>query len=86
MISLIVPFVFFFILVLFYPLACFVLSLSVWLIKRQEKKRNIKEAIVGQVIDGKIDELKQLLFIISIFLIFFFVTPFAVFYIIGLFS
>jgi len=76
--------VFFFILVLFYPAASLVLSVSAWVLKRRTEKRNIKDKKIGEIIDKKTDRLKELVFIISVFLIFFFAAPLAVFYIINI--
>lgn len=83
MISLIVPILFFGILVLLYPAASLVLSISAWLLKQWEDKRNIKDETVERRIDKKRDELKDLMFIILVFLTFFFISPLALFYLIG---
>ncbi|RZB36601.1 MAG: hypothetical protein SRB2_02097 [Desulfobacteraceae bacterium Eth-SRB2] len=83
MISSIIFIVFFFILVLFYPAVSLVLSVSAWVLKRRAGGKNITDKKLGEIIDKKIDKLKDLVFIISVFFIFFFVAPFAVFYIIN---
>jgi len=80
MISLIVPILFFFILVLLYPAVSLVLSISAWLLKQWEGKRNIKDETVEKRIDKKRDDLKDLMFIILVFLTFFFISPLALFY------
>ena len=84
MISSIIFIVFFFILVLCYPAASLVLSVSAWVLKRQKEKRNIKDKKIGEIIDKKTDKLKELVFIVSVFFIFFFVAPLAAFYIINI--
>ena len=76
--------VFFFILVLFYPAASLVLSVSAWVLKRRKGKRNIMDKKIGEIIDKKTDKLKELVFMVSVFYIFFFVAPFAAFYIINI--
>jgi hypothetical protein len=83
MISPILFIIFFFILVLFYPAVSLVLSVSAWVLKRRAGEKNIMDKKLGEIIDKKTDKLKDLVFIISVFFIFFFVAPFAVFYIIN---
>lgn len=74
MISLIILTYFFFILVLFYPAVSLVLCVSAWLLKQWSgDKKNV------EIIDKKTDSLKELVFIISVFFIFFIVAPFVVF-------
>ena len=84
MISPILFIVFFFILVLFYPAASLVLSVSAWRMKRRKEKRNITDKKNGEIIDKKTDHLKELVFKISAFIIFFFAAPLAAFYIINI--
>ena len=84
MISSIILIVFFFILVLFYPAVSLVLSVSACLLKPWAEKRNIKEIKIAEIIDKKTDKLKELLFMISVFFIFFFAAPLAAFYIINI--
>ena len=86
MISSIIFIVFFFILILFYPSFSLVLSLSACLLKRRAEKRNIniRDKKSGEIIDKKTDKLKELVFIVSVFFIFFFAAPLAAFYLIGI--
>ncbi|MEA1949482.1 MAG: hypothetical protein U9N83_19560 [Thermodesulfobacteriota bacterium] len=84
MISSIILIVFFFILVLFYPAASLVLFASAWVLKRRKEKRTIKDKKIRGIIDKKTDKLKELVFIVSVFFIFFFVAPLAAFYIINI--
>ena len=83
MISLIVPIVFFGILVLLYFAVSLVLTTSAWLLKRWEGKRPFADETFEKRIDKKTDELQELMFIILVFLTFFFISPFATFYLIG---
>jgi hypothetical protein len=84
MISPILFIVFFFILVLFYPAASMVLSVSAWVLKRREEKRNTTDKKIGEIIDKKTDKLKELVFKVSLFIIFFFAAPLAVFLILNI--
>mgnify|MGYP001143364326 CR=1 FL=1 len=84
MISPVLFIVFFFILVLFYPAASLVLSVTGWMRKRRTQKRNIEDKTIGETIDKKTDKLKELVFIGSFFFILFFAAPLAVFYIINI--
>ena len=83
MISLIMPVVFFSILVLIYPVASMMLSVSGWILKQWYGKRNIKRNTIGEMIDKKTDDLKDVMFKILAFLLFFFVSPFMAFYMLG---
>ena len=74
--------VFFFILVLFYPAASLVLSVSAWVLKRRTGETMITDKNFAETIDQKTDRLKEVVFKILIFIVFFFAAPFAVFYII----
>ena len=80
MISLIVPILFFGILVLLYLAVSLLLTTSVWLLKQWVNKRNISDKTVAKRIDQKTDELQELMFIILVFLTFFFISPLATFY------
>lgn len=80
MISLIVPILFFGILVLLYLAVSLLLTTSVWLLKQWENKRNISDKTVTKRIDQKTDELQELMFIILVYLTFFFISPLATFY------
>lgn len=80
MISLILPVVFFCILVLIYPIASMTLSISAWIWKQWEGKHDIKGKITAEMIDNKTDEIKDVMFNVLVYLIFFLVSPFAVFY------
>jgi len=84
MISPILFIIFFFILVLFYPAVSLVLSVSAWVLKRRAGGKNITDKKLGEIIDKKTDRLKDLVFIVSVFFIFFFAAPFAAFYIINI--
>ena len=84
MISPILFIVFFFILVLFYPAASLVLSVSAWVLKRRAGGKNITDKKLGEIIDKKTDKLKELVFMVSVFFIFFFAAPLAAFYIINI--
>jgi hypothetical protein len=84
MISPILLIVFFFILVLFYPAASMVLSVSAWVLKRRKKKRNTMDKKFVEIIDKKTDHLKELVFKISVFIIFFFAAPLALFLILNI--
>ena len=83
MISLIIVITFFFILIVFYPTVSFVLSISGCLLKRFAGELIYKNEKIGEIVEKKTDELKNFVFIISVFLVFFFVTPLTVFYMIG---
>ena len=82
MISLLVPIVFFSILVLIYSLASMMLSISAWTLKQWQDKRHNEGQARGQMIDKKTDDLKEIVFNVLVFLIFFFVSPFVVFYLV----
>jgi len=69
---------------LFYPAVSLVLSVSAWVLKRRAGKKNITDKKLGEIIDKKTDKLKELVFIVSVFFIFFFAAPFAAFYIINI--
>ena len=83
MVSLIAPIVFFYILVLTYPLVSMLLSVSGWILKQWQGKRNIKGKTKGEMTDKRTDDLKEVMFNILVFIIFFFVSPFVVFYMVG---
>jgi hypothetical protein len=83
MISPILFIVFFFILVLFYPAASLALSVSAWALKRRAGEKRITDKNFSETIDQKTDRLKEVVFKISVFIIFFFAAPLAVFYIIN---
>jgi hypothetical protein len=84
MISSIIFILFFFILVLFYPAVSLVLSVSAWVLKRRAGEKNITDKKLGEIIDKKTDKLKELVFMVSVFFIFFFAAPLAAFYIINI--
>ena len=83
MVSLIVPIVFFYILVLTYSLASMLLSVSGWILKQWQGERNSKGKAMGEMTDKRTDDLKEVMFNILVFIIFFFVSPFVVFYLVG---
>ena len=68
--------------VIFYPAAVLLLSVGGYLMKKMGSKAdNIDSEIMRcRQIDGKTDRLKELLFNLSVALIFFIAAPFAVFY------
>jgi hypothetical protein len=78
MVSLIVPVVFFGILVLIYPLASMLLSVTGWARKQWASKHDIKGESAAKMIDHKTDQIKDVMFNILAFIIFFFVSPFVV--------
>jgi hypothetical protein len=56
------------------------LSTTAWIFKKWPGKRNVKGKAMGAIIDKKTDEIKDVMFNVLVFLIFFFVSPFVVFY------
>lgn len=84
MMSLMMPIVFFCILVLLYPVASLVLSISTWLFKQRVSRRNVPGDAIDEMIDKKTDELKEVMFNILVFLIFFIISPFVLFYLMRL--
>jgi len=83
MVSLILPIVFFYLLVLTYSIASMLLSVSGWILKQWQGKRNIEGKAMGEMADKRTDDLKEVMFNILVFIIFFFVSPFVVFYMVG---
>lgn len=78
MISLIVPMVFFGILVLLYPMAILLSSVSLRGLAKCAGMRNHRTVV------EKIDDLKEFLFVVMAVLIFFIVSPLAVFFLLDL--
>lgn len=82
MISLILILTFFCMIIFFYPAAVLVVSAGGWLMKRFGGKAEDDTCEIKRCrqIDFKMDRLKEVLFTISVVLIFFVAAPFAVFY------
>lgn len=82
MVSLIVVLTFFWMVLIFYPAMVLVVSVGAWLMKKFGKKAGDEASEIRRCrqIDLKKDRLKEILFTISVVLIFFVASPFAVFY------
>jgi hypothetical protein len=53
-------------------------------LKKSKGKKDITDKKIGEIIDKKTDHLKELLFKVSVFIIFFFAAPLAVFLILNI--
>lgn len=80
MVSLYSLIIFFFILVVLYPAATLVLSLSGWLLKKRAVRQAKLAGDVIEAIDQRTDRLKTLAFNIVVILVLFCITPFVVLY------
>ncbi len=82
MVSLIVVLTFFWMVIILYPAAMLVLSAVAWLMKQYDKKPGDEASEIRRYrqIDFKMDRLKEIVFHVSVVLIFFVAAPFAVFY------
>jgi hypothetical protein len=78
MTSLIVFMVFFGILVLLYPIVILVSSVSLWVLEKCAVERH------GRALAQKMDDVKDVVFVVMTVLIFFIVSPLAVFFLLDL--